>query len=87
MFEGYDDGNGDREQDLEIFKRLAIADIEEWYAKIPDDEKDQPALISQDYELTPNQIVEEVREFSEKGRRIAEMLNKVRIELAKREVD
>lgn len=87
MIESYDNGNDDREQDLEIYKRLAIADVEQWYATIPNDEKDKPALISQDHELTPNQIVEEVRAFSEKGRHIAEMLNRARIELAKREVD
>lgn len=77
--------DGKSPEELEIYKRLAIVQIEQWFEGIPEHERDEPALLTQEGEWTPRQIVEEVHAFSEQGRRIAWMLDAVRQDLSKKE--
>jgi len=72
-------------KEFEITKQLALAEVREWIEKIPEEERDKPAIVVATKVFTPRQLVKEVEEDTEYGRRLVQMLTKVRLELAKKE--
>ena len=87
MVDSFNGPDDDSPEEREALHQLGIAEIENWFERLPEEERDRPALVTQDGEWTPRQLVEEVHAFTALGRRVAWMFNAVRHELASRSPD
>lgn len=69
----------EREKIIEYDKNQALKMIREWIEKLPDEAKDLPLFAHSTRKFTPMQMLKEVEEYTEEGKKIIESLREVRL--------
>jgi hypothetical protein len=67
-----------------LTKQIAMDEVKRWIEKMPQARKDKPEIIVGTKVFTPNQLAKEVEQDTEYGKRFGQMLNRVRLDLAKK---
>jgi hypothetical protein len=74
-----------RKREKQLSKELALADVKEWISKIPKEKANKPAIVVGSRTFTPEEIAKEVENDTEYGKQFAQILNKSKLELTKRQ--
>ena len=67
-----------RKQGIEYDKNQALKMIREWIEKLPNEARDRPFFYHGTKEFSPMQLLAEVEEYTEEGRKIIDSLREVR---------
>jgi len=67
-----------RKKEIEYDKNQALKMLREWIEKLPDEVRDRPFFYHGTKEFSPMQLLAEVEEYTEEGRKIIDSLREVR---------
>ena len=73
-----------RKKEADIARRIVLADVKAWIESLPDAERKKPVIVVGTKTFTPEQLAKEVDDDTEYGRQFAAMMQKSRLEMAKR---